>query len=69
VDGGQRGADAWVSGGPEPSGSSGLVGAEMLSENLDQRDVEQPIEQRLLTLLIAEHFACEQVHGRPQRAA
>ena len=63
-------APTW--GSPEARNQAGawrVARREVLAQHLDERDVEQAVEQRLLAGLVAQHLAPEQVHRRAQRAA
>jgi hypothetical protein len=69
VHGAQGSADVGVARRAEPGGGARVLGGELLAQDLHERDVEQPVEQRLLSRRLVEHLAAEQVHRRPQRAA
>jgi hypothetical protein len=69
VNGVQRGGDSSVVERLKPEGRHGGLRPEVVTQNVHERDVEQAIKERLLTGLVAEHLACEQIHRCAERAA
>ena len=65
----QHRAELRVARGAEPRRRLGAQRAEVLAQDLDERDVEQAVQQRLLAGLVVEHLARQQVQRRAQRAA